>query len=50
MNVRGRIMSPHTVMRRIAEKQIALVNDSIIVFAAAKTRPVHPARGEETME
>jgi AbiV family abortive infection protein len=34
LNVRGRIMSPHTVKRRTAEEQITLVNDFVIVFAA----------------
>ena len=35
INVRGRIISPHTVRRRAAVEQITLVNDFVVAFAAA---------------
>lgn len=34
INMRGRIISPHTLRRRNADEQITVVNDFIITFAA----------------
>lgn len=38
INMRGRIMSPHTVSRVSAEEQITLVNDFIVTFSIGVAR------------